>query len=253
MFDIIMTHNYKKDYGFIITRHVNSEKTNQYWNRCVKQLIKFYPLRLIVIIDDNSNKDLLKADQEYPNVITIQSEYPARGELLPYFYYSKYRWFDYAVIIHDSVFFEMRIPFENYKYPAIPLWVFPNIHMNNHYDNNIRIINSLNYSNILKVNMIKNKKILGCFGVQSFIKYEFLIHIIKKYNLIILLKMVNNREDRCSLERIFAIIFWLELRSERSILGNIFNYRFGISYEEYINDKEKNKINRPVVKVFTGR
>jgi hypothetical protein len=248
-----MTNDYKKDYGFIITRHVNSEKTNQYWNRCVKQLIKFYPLRIIVIIDDNSNKNILKADEYYPNVITIQSEYHARGELLPYLYYAIYRWFDYAVIIHDSVFFETRIPFENYKYPAVPLWFFPNIHMKCHYNNNIKILNSLNYSNVLKVNMIKNKKILGCFGVQSFIKYEFLIYIIKKYNLIRLLKMVNNREDRCSLERIFAIIFWLELRSYRSILGNIFNYRFGISYEEYINDKKTNKINRPVVKVFTGR
>ena len=26
-------------YGFIITRHVNSEKTNNYWNRCIKKRI----------------------------------------------------------------------------------------------------------------------------------------------------------------------------------------------------------------------
>jgi len=245
--------NYKKDYGFILTRHVNSEKTNKYWNNCVKQLIKFYPLRLIVIIDDNSNTNLLKAEQEYPNVITIQSEYPSKGELLPYLYYAVYKWFDYAVIIHDSVFFETRIPFENYKFPVIPLWYFPNIHMNTHYDNNIKLLNSLNYSNILKRNMIKNKKILGCFGVQSLIKYEFLIYIIKKYGLVRLLKNVNNRDDRCSLERIFAIIFWLELKSYKSILGNIFNYNFGFSYDEYINDKKKNRINKNVVKVFTGR
>ena len=37
-------------YGFIITRHVNSEKTNKYWNKCVKCIRTFYPLKKIIII-----------------------------------------------------------------------------------------------------------------------------------------------------------------------------------------------------------
>ena len=37
-------------YGFIITRHVNSIKTNNYWNHSVKLLRTFYPLIKIVII-----------------------------------------------------------------------------------------------------------------------------------------------------------------------------------------------------------
>ena len=40
-------------FGFIITRHVNSVKTNNYWNHCVKLIRTFYPLRKIIIIDDN--------------------------------------------------------------------------------------------------------------------------------------------------------------------------------------------------------
>ena len=246
--------NYKTDYGFILTRHVTSEKTNKYWNRCVKQLIQLYPLRKIVIIDDNSNETYLKAVDTYPNVIAIlQSEHHGRGELLPYLYFAVYKWFDYAVIIHDSVFFEKRVPFEKYKFPVIPLWYFPNIHIHSHYNNNMKIANSLNYSNIIKYNMAKNKKLVGCFGVQSFIKYEFLVYIIKKYGLVRLLNVVKNREDRCSLERIFAVIFFLEIQKYKTILGNIFDYNFGETYEKYIQDKNNNKINKPVVKVFTGR
>ena len=55
-------------YGFIITRHVNSEKTNLYWNQCVKLINKFYPLKQIIIIDDNSNQEFVKANIEYTNL-----------------------------------------------------------------------------------------------------------------------------------------------------------------------------------------
>ena len=71
-------------FGFIITRHVNSEQTNKYWNHNIKLLRTHYPLKKIVIIDDNSNYSFVKADFDYKNVETIQSEYPGRGELLPY-------------------------------------------------------------------------------------------------------------------------------------------------------------------------
>ena len=54
-----MTNN---DYGFIITRHVNSEKTNKYWNKCVRCIREFYPFRKIVIIDDNSNQKFVKSE-----------------------------------------------------------------------------------------------------------------------------------------------------------------------------------------------
>jgi tetrahydromethanopterin S-methyltransferase subunit D len=83
--------------------------------------------------------------------------------------------------------------------------------------------------------------------------YDFLIYIIKKYGLVRLLNVVKTREDRCSLERIFAVIFFLELRKYKTILGNIFDYNFGGTYEKYIQDKKNNKIEKPVIKVFTGR
>ena len=77
------------NYGFIITRHVNSELTNKYWNNCVKCIRRFYPYRKIVIIDDNSNKDFVKSFYNFDNVEIIESKFPGRGELLPYYYFHK--------------------------------------------------------------------------------------------------------------------------------------------------------------------
>ena len=96
------------NFGFIVTRHVNSVKTNMYWNQCVKLLRTLYPMKKIIVIDDNSNYSYVKAEFDYENVTIIQSEYPGRGELLPYYYFLKNKFFENAVIIHDSVFFHKR-------------------------------------------------------------------------------------------------------------------------------------------------
>ena len=112
-------------FGFIITRHVNSEKTNRYWNHNVKLLKTLYPLIKIVIIDDNSDHNFVKPEFSYKNVEVIHSEFPGRGELLPYYYFLKHKFFTNAVIIHDSVFLHKRINFERLNgINVMPLWFF---------------------------------------------------------------------------------------------------------------------------------
>jgi hypothetical protein len=253
-------------YGFIITRHVNSEKTNNYWNRCIKLIRTFYPHRKIVVIDDNSNQDFVKAEFEYKNVIYEKSEYLGRGELLPYIYFLKNNYFDNAIIIHDSVFFHKRVNFEK----LIGLDVLPFWHFNADKEN---FINTLKISSVLKNNYELHQKIsltemnilglnkdswFGCFGVQSFINRNFLIYINNKYNLTNLLHVIKNRSDRCCLERLFGIIFLSEKKSNyknKSLFGKIHNYqKFGYSYDEYINDINNNKrIPQYIVKVWSGR
>ena len=112
-------------FGFIITRHVNSSLTNKYWNNSVKLLRTFYPNCKIVIIDDNSNQPFVNAEHDYANVQIIQSEFPGRGELLPYYYYIKHKFFDNAVILHDSVFIHKRVNFEKLiGIRVMPIWHF---------------------------------------------------------------------------------------------------------------------------------
>lgn len=251
-------------FGFILSRHINSEKTNRYWNHCIKLLRTFYPHKQIVVIDDNSNKQYVKPDHEYKNITYIQSEYNGRGELLPYIYYLRNKWFDKAVIIHDSIFFHMRIPFETINTPVIPLWHFDydkeNVYnltrISSYIKNNLQLNNYLlsQETNVMGL----SSKIKSCFGVMSYIDHNFLRYIEHKYNITNLIKAVHVRQDRCALERILGGIFWLEnpdLKKKPSIFGNIhkfpnsFHYNYDTYYKQLMN-KEKIK---PVVKVWTGR
>ena len=256
-------------FGFILSRHVNSELTNRYWNTCVNQLNLIYPSTSIVIIDDNSSPEFLKADQEYKNITIVQSEYPRRGELLPYYYFYKNKYFDNAIIIHDSVFFQCKLAFnklEKSQIKVLPLWHFD-------YLKNENNTNTTKLAHVLKHNskileLIGNNQVVlglnrqntwsGCFGVQSYINHQFLSFLQDKYQLFNLLQVVNNRQDRCCLERLFAIIFYIEypiLNQFKSLLGPINKYcKWGTTYDEHCEYMKKyGKSRIPIVKVWTGR
>lgn len=251
-------------YGFIITRHVNSEITNKYWNHCVQCIRKRYPYRKIVIIDDNSDPAFIAAEFEYRNVEIVQSEFPARGELLPYLYFLKHKPFDAAVMIHDSVFLRKRIAFESLTFPVIPLWHFPSDTENK--ENLLRIALALKNAHIVRGIINKDDIMMpikgrsdrqwkGAFGVMCFIKHDFLSRLEKKYGFSALTSVVKCRTDRCGLERIMAILFHIEfpgLLSRPSLLGPIFQYmRWGTTFDEYIEDGQGFRL--PVVKVWSGR
>ena len=88
------------NYGFVVLRHVTNEETNNYWNECIKRINYFYPLRQIVIIDDNSNQEYVKSLYEHKNISIYSSIYPKIGELLPFLYFLKYHWFQKMIFIH---------------------------------------------------------------------------------------------------------------------------------------------------------
>jgi hypothetical protein len=251
-------------FGFIITRHVNSEKTNQYWNHSVKLLRTLYPYRKIVIIDDNSNQEFVKADHDYKNTEIIQSEFPGRGELLPYYYYIKNKFFENAIIIHDSVFFHKKIDFTKLQGQAVfPLWFFYPDKEN--ITNTLRISTKLKSSYSLQQKLSLNDSILGmphtkwygCFGAQSYINHNFLLRLEEKYKITNLISAVSCRTDRCCLERIMGCLFFNEnpnILKSKSLFGNIMKYQtWGYTFDEYLLDLKKGTIPKAVVKVWTGR
>jgi hypothetical protein len=250
-------------YGFIITRHVNSEITNRYWNHSVKLLRTFYPKIKIIIIDDNSNQDFVKADFDNYNVEIIQSEFPGRGELLPYYYYIKNKFFENAIILHDSVFIHKKINFDVLNgTKVLPLWYFnPD---NENINNTARIISNLN-SHIL-YSKLQNERTLGmpmdkwygCFGVQSYINHNFLLQIEQKYKITNMVSSVLCRADRCCLERIMGCIFYSEnsnILKIKSLFGDItLHYSYATyTFEKYMQHLKKGTVPRSVVKVWTGR
>lgn len=253
------------DFGFIITRHVNSPKTNKYWNNCIRLLHHFYPLQKIIIIDDNSNYEYIEPTNNIP-IQVIQSEFKGRGELLPYYYFLKYKFFKNAVIMHDSVFIHKYINFKVLNgINVIPLWHFTNDREN--FENTKRIANGLsNNETILGKIFNPNYKLFdittsdkwnGCFGVQSYINLFFLQQLQSKYNIINLTSYITCRKDRCCLERIFGIMFCIEyprMNKTPSLFGNIMSYQqWGYSYDTYISDLKKGNLPKYVVKIWTGR
>lgn len=252
------------NFGFIIIRHVNSEKTNKYWNHCVKCLRTFYPQKKIVIIDDNSNPEFLKREFNYSNMLVIKSEFKGRGELLPYYYYLKNKFFKNAIIIHDSVFFHKRVNFEAFiGTKVLPLWHFnPD---NENIDNTIRISNSLKNSFGIKQKLSLNDSLIslphlkwyGCFGSQCFINHHFLLSLENKYSISNLINNIECRADRCCLERVLGSLFFTEnqqILKKKSIFGDIMKYQtWGYSFGKYEVDLKRGKIPKAIVKVWTGR
>jgi hypothetical protein len=245
-----------KKLGFIFTRHVNSERTNSYWIECYKSIRKIYPHNFIIIIDDNSNYDYVSFpdDLEIYNCDVIQSEYPRCGELLSYYYFYKYHFFEKTFIIHDSTFVNKLIDVEgvdSIKY----IW-----HFTHHWDEpdaEKKLIYKLNYKKEL-LHFYDEQRWYGCYGLQSVITHSFVKRIFEKYNLMNLVKFIKSRPQRMNLERVFSVVCTYELNKlydEPSFLSTIHHYlHWGYLFETYMEEKQTNKLdNYPFIKVWSGR
>jgi hypothetical protein len=240
------------EYVFIIVRHVNSELTNKYWKESYNCIRKFYPDVKVVIIDDNSNEKYLNdLGVSLNNVEIIKSEFPGRGELLPYYYFYKNHFAKKAIIIHDSIFIQEKINFNDIDDVKF-LWH----HM--HYFDNVKEekekILSLRYNYELD-ELYDNKKdwLLSC-GVMSVIDYDFLKKIEEKYNFFNLLNVIKTRSDRMCLERVFGLVCHAikpELVKDPSFFG--IQHEYNYTFNDYLKEKNNKTLKKKIVKVFTGR
>jgi hypothetical protein len=228
--------------GFIILRHVTNQYTNQYWIHCYDCIRKYYPEHFIFIIDDNSNYQHITERLLYKTTV-INSEYPGRGELLPYYYYLHNKLFDTAVILHDSVFINSYIDFTVNKYKLI--WDFD--HHSDQIEDETRMIKLFNDPELL--HFYENKDLWkGCFGCMTIIEHDYLTEIKNKYDISRLLDCISNRYNRCSFERVLACLLQKNVKND-TLLGNINDYCiWGIVFD----DKHYCK-HLPLIKVWTGR
>lgn len=239
----------KKKFGFIIIRNVMDDESNLYWQEsyiCIRRLYSHD----IIIIDDNSDNKYLKSNLILRNCKIINSKYKKRGEILGYYYLYQYKFFDKALIIHDSVFIKKKINFENYN--NISLWSFKD-HTWDNDSSSIKIIKKFKNENI--INLYKSKIWLGCFGIMSVVNFDFLEKINAKYNFFdIIINNILNRDDRMTLERIFGCILFYENKDKdkNALLGDIHEYcEWGITYDEYRNSNITQLL--PMVKIWSGR
>lgn len=237
--------------GFIILRHVKCNKTNQYWKISYACVRKFYPTNPILIIDDNSNYEHIDTefDDNLTNTTIIQSEYPQRGELLPYLYYLTNKHCDVACIIHDSVFLNSKLRIE-YTDNYVKLWDFT--HDWNNRDIEMKLINALDNKEEL-IRIYDNSHLWrGCFGAMTLVNHDHLKKVNDRYNISNLTSIVHTRIDRMGLERVISIMLQSLLHYKDSIVvmhGKIHNYcRWGVTLNDINNVKHL-----PIIKVWTGR
>ena len=206
---------------FIMTRHVNSPQTNLLWIESYHCVRKLYPKEPIIIIDDNSNYEFI-THISTSNCRVIQSEFPGRGELLPYYYFYHLN-FEKAVMIHDSLFLQQKIDFESVQ-DAKLLFSFPSP---------LCIENSADFLRYLHhwqpvAAWYRNFHLWsGCFGVMTIMTKDCINYIQNKYNFFNLLHHVRTRSDRMCMERVLPMLLYYENKipqNEPAIFGDIFQY-----------------------------
>lgn len=249
---LITSENNPEPIGFIILRNVISAKTNKYWKECYRCIKKFYPKNRILIIDDNSNYSYVSNDQ-LENTMLIKSEFPKRGEFLPYYYYLRTHFCDTAVILHDSMFIKQYIDFNVDDYKFILDFGKANINDTSSLPYQAKLLNALNSEKLNKFYRTKDDNMWkGCFGCMSIIKYNYLKNVENEFRLSSLIPHVTCRDDRCALERIIACLLQVNKKSEKTLLGNINTYcKWGLTYEHYVRNEYSNLL--PIIKVWTGR
>lgn len=248
-----------EEFGFIILRHISEKKHDLYWRECIRCIRKFYDEK-IIIIDDNSK---LESDNnhQFHDVEIFNSEILGCGEVYGYYYAWKYKPFKTFVVLHDGMFLKSKLLSLTNNQKVIFLWHFDEYlgqGENGEGDSNPYFIKMLKEETINSMFDLyyKKEKWFGCFGVTSIITLELVNLMFQKYNFYDCIKNVSNRHHREAMERIFALICFLEekkLLLKPSICGNILSISesYNYTWEHYIKGiKFENKL---ITKIWSGR
>lgn len=233
--------------GFVILRHVNSELTAKYWVLCYDSIRRVYPDEPILIVDDNSDPAYIYAHPT-TNATVVRSEYPQRGDLLPYLYYLTHKISDRVVIINDSAFITREVPF-CVERPYQHIWDFE--HDWDQEQDEASMVGALDTDGSLRALHADKGRWKGCFGSMAVITHEYLTKVDSRYGLAKLTGLVTSRFHRMSFERVLACL----LRSlcdcaPPAVYGDIHAYcPWGIKFDEGM----MRYAHLPVIRVWTGR
>jgi len=246
----------QEDIGFIVTRCVRKAAQNTLYKECYEAIRRFHPDLKIIFIDDNSNKEVL---EEYPmeNVEIIQSEYPAAGEYLPYWYLLQQKIFKKAIFLQDSMILNARIPYEqveDYKF----IYEFPG---DREEFNEVNVlINSCSKPNELR-DLYNSYSWAGCWGSTMVITSEFLQRVEDTLQISQWSQVINTRNMRMGLERGIALacIYTKGNNEGFSLYGSIYTMqtiqdeelRSKHTLEMYLADRTR--IKDKIIKIWNGR
>ena len=246
----------QEEVGFVVTRYVKKPHHNTLYKECYEAIRKYHPELKIVFIDDNSDKLVL--DDTYPmkNVEIIESEYPAAGEYLPYWYLLQRKMFKKAIFIQDSMILNSRIPYEEVD-DYMFLYELPDDGIE---EGNVRKL--LNNTKIPEqLNNFKNSGgWRGCWGSTMVITSDFLQRLEQAIEISRWKDMINNRSMRIALESAIGIAcMYIRTNTEKNSLFGYFkdtgmyinpgNEKYTLNM--YLTDKTM--IKDKIIKIWNGR
>ena len=244
--------------GFIMTRHVNSEQTNRYWKESYRSIRRFYPTHLIMIIDDDSRPEHVRhEDLLLENCFLVRSEFPRCGELLAYYYFHKYRLFDRAIFLHDSVFVQKYLDFDETKEYQF-IWHFVE-HQWDEEKIEVGLLSRLRHGEELIEFYHQKEKWYGCFGLQAVCTLKWVDRMEETYGFLALVDHIKDRPTRSCMERVIGCIATYDdptIFPYPSIFGSIFAYiHWNYQYDTYLLEKETadHILRMPLIKVWSAR
>ena len=248
-----------KSYVFVILRHIRTTRDNDLWISSYNSIRKFYKNK-IIIIDDNSSVNTV--DGKLVNTEVIKSEFNGAGEILPYYYFLKYKWADKMIFLHDSMF--LNRPFRDtelegsirFHWHFAKSEVFDSKKINTY-------ISLLTHSTDLQAYVTDiDTKWNGCFGATSICDLKQIQYIEEEYKLFTSLVLyIKTRKDRESFERVLGIVLYYEgiFENEQcSNYGLITNYPGAFesennNYETATNIIRQKGYDTAIMKVWRGR
>jgi hypothetical protein len=255
------------NYTFVILRHVTKQLNNsdEIWKECYKSIRLFYNNK-IIIIDNNSDYNIIKNDIELKNCEIINSS-AFNSRLFSPFYELLNIDFERAIIIHDGVIFKKFVDFSKFEEVKF-IW---NFNMKQYDDINLieGQLSVLKNNNIL-FDIFRKKYFVGCMGCCLAITKPFLMKLEEKYKISSLKNIIKNQQDAIAFERTISVLCFSEkpnLINDISFEGEIKHMIWGYSYLDFINNKKyfqqkewdtnKNVVidisNKSIIKIFGAR
>jgi len=245
----------QEELGFMVTRCVRKPQHNILYKECYEAIRRYHPDLKIIFIDDNSDKDIL---EEHPmtNVEIIQSEYPAAGEYLCYWYMLQRKPFKKAIFLQDSMILNGPIPHQEAEEYMFLYEVGRNM-----------VAASENAQNLLQQTKIPEDLLSlyasdtwsGCWGSMMVITSDFIDRLEAQVGISSWISSINTRATRIGLESAIAVAcIFIQPKARVSLFGpisemNVMKYPGNEKYtlEMYLADK--NMIKDHIIKIWNGR
>jgi hypothetical protein len=248
-----------KSYVFVILRHLRTTRDNDLWISSYNSIRKFYTNK-IIIIDDNSSINTV--DGKLNNTEVIKSDFNGAGEILPYYYFLKYKWADRMIFLHDSMF--INRPFRDTELEG-------DIKFHWYFTGNIQgdFRKITNYLSILTNNtelqaFATDPETIwfGCFGAASICDLSTIQYLDEEYKIFSSLVLsIRTRKDRETFERVFGIVLYYEgmlTDANCSNYGDILKYPGAFdsennNYETAAHILRQKGYDSAIIKVWRGR